>query len=75
MSSVAAAVNRGKKAVSELEFIYSRKAVGDAAGFDYPEFKNLKNKWMNELKKAKTAYYNALVKKASPTRKSSRSNR
>lgn len=61
-NNVNAAAARGRKAIRELQNLYSEKAIANAAGFNYPAFRNLNKYWMGELKAAKTAYYNAKAK-------------
>ena len=54
-----AAAARARKAANELKHLHNEKAIANAAGFQYPAFRNLKRYWMNEMVAAKTAYYNA----------------
>lgn len=68
-SSMNAAASRGRKAATELKHLYNEKAIANAAGFNYPAFRNLKRYWMNEMVAAKTAYYNAKAKAASKRNK------
>ena len=68
-SSMNAAAARGRKAATELQHLYAEKAIANAAGFNYPAFRNLKRYWMNEMVAAKTAYYNAKAKSKAKTPK------
>jgi hypothetical protein len=61
-SNLNAAAARGRKAISELKHLHAEKAIANAAGFQYPAFRNLNKYWMGELVAAKTAYYNAKSK-------------
>lgn len=66
-SAMNAAAARGRKAATELKHLYNEKAIANAAGFNYPAFRNLNRYWMSEMAAAKTAYYNAKAR-ASPKR-------
>jgi hypothetical protein len=61
-SNVNIAAARGRRAIRELQNLHSEKAIANAAGFQYPAFRNLNKYWMSELVAAKTAYYNAKSK-------------
>ena len=61
-SNVNIAAAKGRRAIRELQNLYSEKAIANAAGFNYPAFRNLNKYWMGELKAAQTAYYNAKSK-------------